>query len=40
MDKSGFYAKKHCFKISLFHFFDINLCCSFKTNIIINSNFL
>ena len=30
MDKSGFYAKKHCFKISLFHFFDINLSCNFK----------
>ena len=30
MDKSGIYAKKHCFKVSLFHFFDINLWCCFK----------
>ena len=40
MDKSVNYAKKHCFKVSLFHFFDINLCCSFETRIFINSNFL
>ena len=39
MDKSQFYAKKHVFKAALFHFFDINLCCSFETRIILNSNF-
>ncbi len=34
MNKSVFYAKKHCFKISLFHFFAINLCCSFETQLL------
>lgn len=30
MDKSVFYAIKHCYKISLFHFFALNLWCNLK----------
>ena len=39
MDKSQFYAKKHVFKAALFHFFDINLSCSFETRLIYYSYF-
>ena len=33
MDKTSFYAKKHVFWTTQFHFFAINLCCSFEIRI-------
>ena len=39
MDKTPFYAKKHVFKDFLFHFFTINLSCSFRNEDFLYSYF-